>query len=628
MQFSGVAASVSRPATSRAVRGVATIIVLTCMLFMSVAWTGATVRGATSGPSTAVPAASTAAAVPLKMVVIVGPAGSQTDADLTDAEALAVLGESYGMDVRRVFFPHATWDNVMANIQGANLVVYMGHGYGWPSPYTNTITESRQDGVGLNSWDGSGKAQYTYYGANVIKEYWTLAPNAIVFLNHDCYTSGNGEPTMAIPSWDVAVQRVDNFANGFLAVGAGAVFAFEWQRFNKTLNLLMTTDETMAQIFETPGKKPTGMWGWVGWDARKFDSVRTPGARNYLDPDPNSGFLRAVTGNLQMTASEWAAGGGGDPGEPPVLSHFKAQGTQYTVATGNSLPVFTPNGDGVTDLLDMTYTVDREAFVDLTVSNAGGNVIRTMSSWSPGGDGSATWDGKRDDGNYVSDGTFTITATPRDRAGDIGDPQSLQVMVLTTMSYPGASPQLFYPGDGDSLAATTTLSVTLNEEATFWWKIADADGNVVRTFVNGVDTAPGAQTAQWDGRDKNGAFVADGTYYSVTTTATADGTYFHSVAVEIRAFDLTANKDAPFVRGTKVKVYVTSAEPLLKNPHVKLYFDGLAVKSYGTYKLADGTYWVKVAIPATVSPGTAVFRAIGKDINGQKQWTDYTFDIQ
>ena len=96
-----------------------------------------------------------------------------TQSNLTDAESLAEVAESYGMDVRRVFWPHATWDAVLANIQGANLVVYMGHGYGWPSAYTKTLTESRQDGMGLNTFDGSSTTQYTYYGANLLKQYVT-----------------------------------------------------------------------------------------------------------------------------------------------------------------------------------------------------------------------------------------------------------------------------------------------------------------------------------------------------------------------------------------------------------------------------------------------------------------------
>ena len=47
--------------------------------------------------------------------------------------------------------------------------------------------------------------------------------NAVVFNIHLCYAAGNGESGMAIPSDDLARERVDNFANGWLAAGAGAV---------------------------------------------------------------------------------------------------------------------------------------------------------------------------------------------------------------------------------------------------------------------------------------------------------------------------------------------------------------------------------------------------------------------
>src|SRR3954469_13737778 len=214
-------------------------------------------------------------AVP-KAVFIVGPTGSLTDSNLADAEKMAQQAEAVGMEVHRVFFPHATWDNVLANIQDANLVVYMGHGYGWPSPYTASLTESRQDGMGLNTVDGSGKNGYTYYGAARLRESVRLAPNAIVYLNHLCYASGNAEPGMSLPGVSLARERVDNMASGWLSVGARAVFAYGWwQRLNLP-NALMTTDQTMDGLFMTPGTgssagSPAGYTAWAGHESR-FDS--------------------------------------------------------------------------------------------------------------------------------------------------------------------------------------------------------------------------------------------------------------------------------------------------------------------------------------------------------------------
>jgi fibronectin type 3 domain-containing protein len=240
----------------------------------------------------------------LKVVIIVGPTDNLTDQNLTDAESLAQAAEGYGLDVRRIFYPNATWDEVVANAQGANMLVYMGHGNGWPSPYA-PFQEDTKDGIGVGPYAGGTKAQTKYYGANVMRQDIQLAPNAIVFLNHLCYAAGNGEEGMPIPNWDVAHQRVDNFAAGFLATGARTVFAYSWQLYIKALRDLMTTDMSMKDIFETPGAKPKAYYGWIGEDARMFDSVRTPGTVNYMDRDPKDGFLRAISGDLSMTAAQW-----------------------------------------------------------------------------------------------------------------------------------------------------------------------------------------------------------------------------------------------------------------------------------------------------------------------------------
>ena len=282
--------------SSRVGRRLVSVVALVVVMLASAGVAGSNIVRAVPGP--------------LKAVFIVGPTHDLTDSNLQEAETLAQVAESYGMDVRRVFHPNATWDNVMANVQGANLVVYMGHGYGWPSPYP-PFREKYQDGIGINEYEGGPMTDPDYYGGKLIRENWHLAPNAIVLLNHLCYAAGDGEPGMAIPSWDIARQRVDNMAAGYLTAGARAVFAYSIQRYIKTLGLLFTTNETIDDIFKTPGAHPRAYYGWIGADPRYFDSVRVPGARNLLDPDPADGFLRAVSGDLTMTAAQWR---GEEPG--------------------------------------------------------------------------------------------------------------------------------------------------------------------------------------------------------------------------------------------------------------------------------------------------------------------------
>ena len=215
---------------------------------------------------------------------------------------MAQQAESAGMDVRRVFFPHATWENVLAEVQGASFVTYLGHGYGFPSN-TAKMKEIRQNGMGLNSFDGSSDTEVEYYGASLIRENIRLAPRAVVLLMHGCYTAGNGEWGTPIPPQDVARERVDNYASGWLAVGAGAVFGFQWGTRVNYVDALMSTDSTVELLF-TSGREH------VGWNELYFDSRRTPGAISHLDPDPTLGYLRAVTGDLAMTTAEWRSGAG------------------------------------------------------------------------------------------------------------------------------------------------------------------------------------------------------------------------------------------------------------------------------------------------------------------------------
>jgi flagellar hook assembly protein FlgD len=581
--------------------------------------------------ATALPFASPARAAdpaPLKAVFIVGPTNSLTDMNLRDAEQMAVEAEAWGMDVRRVFWPNATWENVLANIQGANLVYYAGHGYGWPSPYTSKMTESRQNGMGLNTFAGSSKSNYTYYGASLIKQYITLAPNAIVFLNHLCYSAGNAEEGMAIPTWDVARQRVDNMANGWLAVGAKAVFAYPQQLFVRALRQLQGTPTmTVEDIFKTVGTKPTPYYGYIGWDPRKFDSVRTPGTKNFLDPHQTQGFYRAISGNLSLTGTQWKAGVDG-PGAPTMNDLSVPGGTTGASLVGSNQPLITPNGDGVSDSLTMTYRVNKEAFVDFTVRNGSGDVVRNFTSWSPEGNATAVWNGRNNAGNFVSDGEYTLTGRPRNRAGEEGGTESVSVRVLTTMRAPTVLPAHFYAADGDAVAATTTFSVNITRPAALSWKVVDSNGDTMRTFMADQNVGTGLQTWVWDGRNDGGAYVPDGMYYTVMTAATSAGTYSHKLPVDVRAFRASPVATPPFLRGTKSKFFVFSAEPLAAKPKIKVTLPGLAPKTYSTYA-KNGGWYAAIVYPTTAQAGTATYTVFGFDkVTGLRQESTFTFQVK
>ncbi len=66
----------------------------------------------------------------MKVVIIVGPVGSSTANYSDNAKRYASQARSYGANVVEIYSPNATWARVKAAAQGANVLIYLGHGNG------------------------------------------------------------------------------------------------------------------------------------------------------------------------------------------------------------------------------------------------------------------------------------------------------------------------------------------------------------------------------------------------------------------------------------------------------------------------------------------------------------------
>ncbi|HET7703134.1 MAG TPA: hypothetical protein VFK35_07025, partial [Candidatus Limnocylindrales bacterium] len=186
------------------------------------------------------------AAAGKKLVIVVGPAGSNTSDYLYNAKKLAAQARSYGATVYEIYTPNATWSRVRSLSQGANVFIYLGHGNGYPSPY-GAFNKYTKDGMGLNTTAGSSR--HTYYGEYYVDRYLNFAPNAVVILNRLCYASGNSEWGAGYPTKSTAIKRVDNYGAGFLRTGARAVFAQGISSVSYILYGLFKTSRTIKQIF-------------------------------------------------------------------------------------------------------------------------------------------------------------------------------------------------------------------------------------------------------------------------------------------------------------------------------------------------------------------------------------------
>jgi hypothetical protein len=260
----------------------------------------------------AVPAAAAAdmPASDARVVIIVG---ADTPQYLDDANELYAEAIKHTANVIRVYSPNATWAAVTAATTGANVVIYLGHGNGWPSPYTYDPNYTTKDGFGLNATAAGTHSNLKYYGEPYIRQL-KMAPGAIVFLHHLCYASGNSEPGGVAPSLSVARQRADNYASAFLAAGASAVIADGHSHSGYYLNALFTQTESLGTLWR-------GAANYHGHDIA-FSPTRSTGEA-VLDPDIGgaspAGFYRSIVGDLSfMTHNvlgvKLPPGARGDPG--------------------------------------------------------------------------------------------------------------------------------------------------------------------------------------------------------------------------------------------------------------------------------------------------------------------------
>jgi hypothetical protein len=251
--------------------------------------------------SALLPGVALGAAPPPKVVVIVGPVGEATGRYLARGEAAAREAERFTPNVVRVFTPDATWPAVKRAIQGASMVVYLGHGNGWPSQYRNALYPPTQNGFGLNPVAGAGNDAHEYFGEERIAADVKLAKNAVVLLHHLCYASGNTEPGLAEGTEDEARQRVDNYAAGFIAAGAAAVIAEGHQPPAWYVRSILSGKRSIERTWRS---SPS-----ANGNTFTFASTRSPGFSAAMDPDrPGHGFYRSLVVRSGLLPADVAAG--------------------------------------------------------------------------------------------------------------------------------------------------------------------------------------------------------------------------------------------------------------------------------------------------------------------------------
>ena len=412
------------------------------------------------------------------MVIVVGATHGATASYRSRADAAYAEARKHTSNVVKVYSPNATWSRVKAAAVGASVLIYFGHGNGWPSPYTYDPNYTTKDGFGLN-YDNNGDGKLSdhenrYYGEPSVRTL-DLAPNAIVMLHHLCYASGNSEPGHAQPTVTVARQRISNYAAGFLRSNAQAVLADGHRGPADYLRLLFTTDQTIESMWRSaPGHN-----GHVS----SFTSTRTSGVRALMDPEgTTSGFYRSLVTDPLLTTS--MVTGVVDTSRHPT-----------TMVVPGRAAVVTP---------DAPLYADVESAVTGTLAGTvlavGTRLAVVARSPQVASDGVALYEVQGLDDPAHSGLMRATDLTPRDSA----PPR----VVAVDPTAPVLSP------NGDDVADTATLTARLSEPADWRIRIRDAEGATLHE-ATGSGTQP---TTSWDGL-VDGAAVADGTYaYQIEAT--------------------------------------------------------------------------------------------------------------
>ncbi|MDR3336805.1 MAG: gliding motility-associated C-terminal domain-containing protein [Treponema sp.] len=187
--------------------------------------------------------------------------------------------------------------------------------------------------------------------------------------------------------------------------------------------------------------------------------------------------------------------------------------------------LFSPNGDGRRDFIPMSVTTDGDDDWLAVITGREGNAIRTWS-WK-GTAPEINWDGSDEAGNTVADGSYTLTVSSVDEAGNSfrGTIDNIQVDARTPRVFLTSSGTGIAPKDRASAAAIrlgSTLSIKDGIES---WKLElkDESGAVLKTFPerNNLTASP-PETINWDGRDDNGV-VREGKYTPILTVSYLKG---------------------------------------------------------------------------------------------------------
>jgi hypothetical protein len=245
---------------------------------------------------------------------------------------------------------------------------------------------------------------------------------------------------------------------------------------------------------------------------------------------------------------------------PPVI-----QDLQF--ATGGAGRIFSPNGDGRRDRLEIALRLKRADRVTVSVVDEAGERVRTLvedrrvAAGEPVAPGALRWDGRDDRGRMARDGRYRLKLTLRDQGRSVVSRRSVakdtvppRPRVTAIGPQRPRLPELLPEPGG----AVVHLSGALAAARIRVFRTAPGRPQEVR-----AEPLPaGATTWRWSGRDGDGQPVPPGTYLVVPEWRDAAGNTGTGVPLDRRGLPVLGHGTLPGRGGVTVR-YLAIQPPVL-----------------------------------------------------------------
>ncbi len=257
------------------------------------------------------------------------------------------------------------------------------------------------------------------------------------------------------------------------------------------------------------------------------------------------------------------------------------------------------------------YAISEDSDVSIAVYTSEDTLVKTLltDEMKSLGTHEIVWDGTNDADIHQPDGYYTYKISAVDLRGfksstikavveiDSTPPSILQKTVIPSEFSPKAS-----------TGTTTTLSFLVSEKAKVTIDVLNSVDTVIKTLTEHEQVDAGTHSYIWDGKDKDGVAVSDGTYRFKITAEDEAGN------IKVSTTNVIANSTPPSISNAS-----DGPDPFTPNS------DSLIDISRIHYTLSGGIGDVKVTVKILNSTGSSVKTLVDNELYYSGNYTEYWY---